>query len=232
MEFTGPLLSSAKTARFVPGSEEYLDSEKYQIRNWDLESPDSLAQLIAKVNQIRRENLALHGDWSLQFHPADNDQIIVYSKMTDDLLNIIVVVVNLDPYRTQSAWVDLPLDGVPPRPAPALSDARSADRRPLRLARAAKLRRTQSAALAGPHFLHSAAGADRKRRRLFCLKNRFPESGKRGEGNLPSPQDDALVQGRRSSTRSTSALFLTPTATASAISVAWPRNSITCRNWE
>ena len=62
------------------------------------------------MNRIRHENLALHSDWSLSFHPSDNDQVIVYSKMTDDLLNIIVVVVNLDPEHTQAAWVDLPLD--------------------------------------------------------------------------------------------------------------------------
>jgi starch synthase (maltosyl-transferring) len=105
----GPAFELSENRAVRAGSEEYLDSEKYQIRTWDLENPDTLAPLIAKINQIRRENLALQGDWSLQFHPADNDQIIVYSKMTDDLLNIIVVVVNLDPYRTQSAWVDLPL---------------------------------------------------------------------------------------------------------------------------
>ena len=106
----GPAFELGENRAVRPGSEEYLDSEKYQIRNWNLDDPDSLAQLIAKINQIRRENPALHSDWSLRFHPADNDQIIVYSKMTDDLLNIIVVVVNLDPFRTQSAWVDLPLD--------------------------------------------------------------------------------------------------------------------------
>ena len=72
--------------------------------------PNSLGELIAQVNRIRRENLALHSDWSLRFHPSDNAQVIVYSKMTDDLLNIIVVVVNLDPDHTQAAWVDLPLE--------------------------------------------------------------------------------------------------------------------------
>jgi starch synthase (maltosyl-transferring) len=106
----GPAFELCENRAVAPGSEEYLDSEKYQIRAWDLESPNSLAKLIAQANRIRRENLALHSDWSLRFHPADNDQIIVYSKMTDDLLNIIVTVVNLDPTRTQSAWVDLPLD--------------------------------------------------------------------------------------------------------------------------
>jgi starch synthase (maltosyl-transferring) len=106
----GPAFELGENLAVAPGSEEYLDSEKYQIRTPDLDNPDSLAKLIAQVNRIRRENLALHSDWSLRFHPSDNDQVIVYSKMTDDLLNIIVVVVNLDPDRTQASWVDLPLD--------------------------------------------------------------------------------------------------------------------------
>ena len=106
----GPAFELCENRAVRPGSEEYLDSEKYQIRNWNLDRPDSLAKLIGKINQIRRENAALQSDWSLRFHQADNDQIIIYSKMTDDLLNIIVVVVNLDPYHTQSAWVDLSLD--------------------------------------------------------------------------------------------------------------------------
>ena len=106
----GPAFELGENRAAAPGSEEYLDSEKYQIRTRDLDDPNSLAKLIAQVNRIRRENLALRSDWSLQFHPSDNDEIIVYSKMTDDLLNIIVVVVNLDPDRPQTAWVDLPLE--------------------------------------------------------------------------------------------------------------------------
>ncbi len=106
----GPAFELSENRAVRAGSEEYLDSEKYQIRNWNLNDPASLSQLIAKINQIRRGNPALQSDWNLRFHFADNGQIIVYSKMTDDLLNIIVVVVNLDPFRTQSAWVDLPLD--------------------------------------------------------------------------------------------------------------------------
>jgi starch synthase (maltosyl-transferring) len=92
------------------GSEEYLDSEKYQVRNWDLNNPASLAELITRTNQIRRENPALHADLSLRFHSVDNQQLIAYSKVSDDLLNIIVAVVNLDPYRTQAGMIDLPLD--------------------------------------------------------------------------------------------------------------------------
>jgi len=106
----GPAFELSENRAVRAGSEEYLDSEKYQLRNWNLDDPASLSQLIAKINQIRRENPALRSDWNLRFHFVDNGQIIVYSKMTDDLLNIIVVVVNLDPFRTQSGWVDLPLD--------------------------------------------------------------------------------------------------------------------------
>jgi starch synthase (maltosyl-transferring) len=94
----GPAFELCENRAVGRNSEEYLDSEKYQVRVWDLDSPNSLAKLIAQVNQIRRENIALHSDWSLRFHS------------TDDLLNIVVTVVNLDPIRTQSAWVELPLE--------------------------------------------------------------------------------------------------------------------------
>jgi starch synthase (maltosyl-transferring) len=75
-----------------------------------MDSADSLRSLIARVNRIRRDNSALQSDWSLSFHPVDNDQLIVYSKTTEDLSNIIVVVINLDPHYTQSGWVDLSLE--------------------------------------------------------------------------------------------------------------------------
>jgi starch synthase (maltosyl-transferring) len=106
----GPAFELAENRAVRPGSEEYLDSEKYQIRNWDLDNPASLSGLITTVNKIRRENPALHSDLSLQFHSVDNEQIVAYSKMTDDFLNIIVVVVNLDPERTQAGMIDLPLE--------------------------------------------------------------------------------------------------------------------------
>ncbi len=92
------------------GSEEYLDSEKYEVRHWNIDRPDSLRWLIARVNRIRRENPALQGDWSLQFHPVTNEELICYSKVTEDRSNGILVVVNLSPHHTHSGWVDLPLD--------------------------------------------------------------------------------------------------------------------------
>jgi starch synthase (maltosyl-transferring) len=92
------------------GSEEYLDSEKYEIRMWDLSRSDSLRELITAVNGVRKNNEALQNDWSLRFHPTDNDQLICYSKESDDRTNLILVVVNLDPHHTQSGFVTLPLD--------------------------------------------------------------------------------------------------------------------------
>ena len=91
------------------GSEEYLDSEKYQVRHWNLDGPGNLRDYITRVNEIRRANPALHDNRSLRFFPTDNEQIICYGKSTPDLSNIVVVVVNLDPYHTQSAWVQLPV---------------------------------------------------------------------------------------------------------------------------
>ena len=91
------------------GSEEYLDSEKYQVRHWDLDAPGNLRDFITRINEIRRENPALHDNRNLRFFPTDNDQIIAYGKATPDLANIILVVVNLDPHHTQSGWVRLPL---------------------------------------------------------------------------------------------------------------------------
>jgi starch synthase (maltosyl-transferring) len=91
------------------GSEEYLDSEKYEIKNWDLERPENLRDFIARVNRIRKENPALQNDWSLRFHAIDNEQLICYSKHTEDFSNIILAVVNLDPHHTHSGWMQLPL---------------------------------------------------------------------------------------------------------------------------
>ena len=103
----GPAFELCENVAREPGSEEFLNSEKYQLRHWDLAKPDSLKEIIALVNRIRRDNPALHGDRSLRFHPVDNSQLICFSKQSDDLTNAIVVVVNLDPHHSQSGWVEL-----------------------------------------------------------------------------------------------------------------------------
>jgi len=90
------------------GSEEYLDSEKYQLRHWDLERADSLRFLIARINRIRRDNPALQSDRSLRFCSVDNDQLIAYVK-SDAAGNVVLTVVNLDPHHVQSGWIELDL---------------------------------------------------------------------------------------------------------------------------
>ena len=106
----GPAFELCENIPRERGSEEYFNSEKYEIRHWDIQRPDSLSEIISRVNRIRRENPALQSDWSLHFHPVDNEYLICYSKRTRDLSNVILVVVNLDPHYTQSGWVELPLD--------------------------------------------------------------------------------------------------------------------------
>ncbi|HJR57967.1 MAG TPA: alpha-1,4-glucan--maltose-1-phosphate maltosyltransferase [Vicinamibacterales bacterium] len=92
-----------------PGSEEYLDSEKYQIRVRELDHPNSLAELIARVNEIRREHPALQRDWGLRFHSTDNPQLLCYSKRSEDGADVVLMVVNLDPVNMQHGFVQLPL---------------------------------------------------------------------------------------------------------------------------
>ncbi|MEX2120711.1 MAG: alpha-1,4-glucan--maltose-1-phosphate maltosyltransferase [Pirellulales bacterium] len=103
----GPAFELCEGRAREPGSEEYLHSEKYEVRHWDLARPDSVAELIGRVNRIRRENPALQSDDSLEFHQTTNEQLIAYSKQEGS--NVILVVVNLDPHHTHSGWVDIDL---------------------------------------------------------------------------------------------------------------------------
>jgi starch synthase (maltosyl-transferring) len=88
------------------GSEEYIDSEKYQLHHWP-DAQDDLSELAARVNRIRRENPALQQNATLRFHDTTNEQVICYSKSSGD--NVVVTVVNLDPHNTHSAWIELDL---------------------------------------------------------------------------------------------------------------------------
>jgi starch synthase (maltosyl-transferring) len=106
----GPAFELTENIPREPGSEEYLNSEKYEIREWNRESPDSLRELIARVNQIRKENPALQSDRGLRFHEVDNEQIICYTKQSEDGRNLIAVAVNLDPHHVQSGWVKIPVE--------------------------------------------------------------------------------------------------------------------------
>lgn len=108
----GPAFELLEGRPREPGSEEYLDSEKYEIKNWNRENPDSLKEFIARVNRIRKENAALQSDHSLRFHEVDNEQMICYTKQSEDLSNVIAVVVNLDPHHAQSGWVKIPIEAL------------------------------------------------------------------------------------------------------------------------
>jgi starch synthase (maltosyl-transferring) len=106
----GPAFELADVRAREPGSEEYLDSEKYQLRQWDLGRADSLAPLLRRVNRIRRENPALQSNESLRFFRIDNDMLIAYGKNSPAGDNPVVTVVNLDPHHRQSGWLELPLE--------------------------------------------------------------------------------------------------------------------------
>jgi starch synthase (maltosyl-transferring) len=105
----GPAFELLEAEPREPGAEEYRDSEKYQVRSWDLRRDDSLHEFLARLNAIRRENSALQSDANLRFHEVDNEQLICYSKHTDDLDDVVLTVVNLDPHHAQSGHVDVPL---------------------------------------------------------------------------------------------------------------------------
>jgi starch synthase (maltosyl-transferring) len=103
----GPTYELMDSAPREPGSEEYRDSEKYQLRHWTLQQPESLWSLIARMNRIRRENAALQSDAGLHFCNVENDQLIAYLKADAACTNVILTVVNLDPHHPQSGWIDL-----------------------------------------------------------------------------------------------------------------------------
>jgi starch synthase (maltosyl-transferring) len=111
----GPVFELQEHTAREDNNEEYLRSEKYAIRHWDLDRPDSLRHLIGLVNRIRRAHPALQRDDTLRFHTVDNDMIVAWSKRatlpagTDDTL---LFIVNLDPVHPQSGWTNLDLDAL------------------------------------------------------------------------------------------------------------------------
>ncbi|PYI46181.1 MAG: alpha-1,4-glucan--maltose-1-phosphate maltosyltransferase [Verrucomicrobia bacterium] len=94
----------------LPGREEYLDSEKYQFKERDWNAPGNIKDWIARLNKIRKENRALQLYMNLRFYPAENDAILFYGKMTPARDNIILIAVNLDPFRKQHSFVDVPIE--------------------------------------------------------------------------------------------------------------------------
>jgi starch synthase (maltosyl-transferring) len=106
----GPAFEALEGTPREPGSEEYLDSEKYEIRQWKLDGPEGLREVISRVNGFRRRHPALHRNDNVRFHPTDNDQLIAFSKREGDGTDVVLIVANLDPFHTQVGQVTLELD--------------------------------------------------------------------------------------------------------------------------
>jgi starch synthase (maltosyl-transferring) len=92
----------------VPGKEEYLDSEKYEIKQYDWKKTNRLTDIITLINQARRSHPALQSTWNITFCTCHNPQLIAYVKYTDDLSDIVLVVINLDAENRQWGYVELP----------------------------------------------------------------------------------------------------------------------------
>ncbi len=93
----------------LPGTEEYRGSEKYEIRMRDWDAPGNLVDYIARLNTIRRENAALQAMAGLRFYPADSPHVLFYGKLTPARDNVILVAVNLDPFASHQATLQIPL---------------------------------------------------------------------------------------------------------------------------
>ncbi|MEP7027191.1 MAG: alpha-1,4-glucan--maltose-1-phosphate maltosyltransferase [Candidatus Eisenbacteria bacterium] len=105
----GPAFELCEATPVTPGSEEYLDSEKYEFKVWDHDRPGNIREFVRIVNRARREHPALCFDHRLQFCPVEGDELIGYMKTTPDLESIVLVVVNLDPHRVQHGFVEVPI---------------------------------------------------------------------------------------------------------------------------
>jgi len=106
--YSGFELCEARAVR--AGSEEYADSEKYQLRHRDWDAPGNINELVCRVNRIRHEHPALQFDWTLEFVATDNPELIAYTKRAPDDSERLLVIVNLDPHHTQHGFVDAPID--------------------------------------------------------------------------------------------------------------------------
>jgi starch synthase (maltosyl-transferring) len=112
-----------------PDNEEYLGSEKYEIKERDFSRPGSLAPLFTTMNSVRRRHPAFARMRNVYFHGSDNPNVIVYSKASDDGGDVVLVIVTVDPYATQEATLDLDAValGVPPGGAFEVYDELSAE---------------------------------------------------------------------------------------------------------
>lgn len=107
----GPVFEQMVTEPIV-GKEEYLDSEKYQIRHWDWSRENKITYLMTKINHIRKENAALQQTNLIEFCELGNENLISYVKWNQEKNNLILMVVNLDSYYTQKGMVRIPYEAI------------------------------------------------------------------------------------------------------------------------
>jgi starch synthase (maltosyl-transferring) len=103
----GPAFELLEHRALRSGGEEYLDSEKFELRSWNRDGAESLAEFIGVLNRARRDHPALQADAGLHFLPIDNDQLIAYAKVSADRSSTVVCVINLDPHHVQSGWIEI-----------------------------------------------------------------------------------------------------------------------------
>jgi starch synthase (maltosyl-transferring) len=125
----GPLFELGVNKAY-PGKEEYIDSEKYEIKVWDWSRSTKTKELITNINKIRKENTALQSTWNIEFHETDNPQLICYSKIDEDNKNKLLFIASLDPLYTQSGWIKVPMKefGLPGKDPFVLQDLISGER--------------------------------------------------------------------------------------------------------
>ena len=106
----GPAFELMYNRRFPESKERYEHSEKFEIANHDWSHQNRLTEFFGQLNKIRRENPAMHNMFNLKFTGTDSDQLISFVRATADLKNIIWCIINLDPERNQSGYVEVPKD--------------------------------------------------------------------------------------------------------------------------
>lgn len=104
----GPLFEFGLNEAY-PGKEEYTRSEKYEVKHWDWDKKTKIKEVITKLNRVRKENKALQSTWNIEFCDTDNDQLLCFSKISEDKENKLLVVINMDHQYSQSGWIKVPL---------------------------------------------------------------------------------------------------------------------------
>ena len=106
----GPVYEFGINTPMVVGKEEYMDSEKYEIKHWDWDQPTRIREIITKLNFIRKENPALQTTWHVHFCDCDNQALVAYAKTDQEQENQLIVAVNLDFNNKQAGWIRVPVE--------------------------------------------------------------------------------------------------------------------------